>query len=286
VTVEKGYSWEVGVRQLFAFGSSDPRTAPWKGFVDVAGFGMHFNDMIEFGLDNYVFSNTRKVHFRAYNIPKAQIMGGEITAGLSGSMGSVDVNFSGSLTLINAINPDGEKGLDGKDSLVYELWQTENLRNGRYQYYRPEPGDPLYAQYNRYMTDQPYTLKYRSPVMYRGSFDIGYTMDANKFKHRFGVVVNRRYDAHIVNVDKIFVQQVVPVVRGADAFRTKHNFGANVTDLIVSYTRTNKMKSFGKRTFAQTASFHIFNIFNEEYITIPGTLGAPRSFALQYKFQF
>lgn len=117
------------------------------------------------------------------------------------------------------------------------------------------PGEP----------DRPYTLKYRNEWLVRTRANIGWK--------GYSVGANYSYNSHIVNVDKVFlIDLAVPDVA---AFRAENNTGWDVLDLV-----------FQADWAPHTVSFHVFNALNEEYMTVPGTIGEQRSYALQWKAEF
>lgn len=262
IKVEKGYTAEVGVKQLFKF-------SDWKGFIDLSAFTMQFENMVEFLFDRNNSSFT-SFGFAAQNISNASINGLEINGYIDGKAGNWIFSYGGGATFIDPINKNGLKtfrvyGLDANgniDSTKIEEVQFDG---------KDDPSLVLGAGYffvseeekQKAYNDQPYTLKYRSKITLRNSFEIGYK--------QVTAMINHRYNSHMVNVDKIFVL----AIPGAKEFREKHNKGANVFDLIISYQiRKNVL------------SFHIFNVLNEEYALIPGSMGAQRSFCLQYRWNF
>lgn len=254
IKVEKGYTAELGVKQMFKFGD-------WKGFVDISAFTMQFNNMVEFLFDRER-STLSSFGFSAQNISSASINGLEFNGYIDGKVGNWIFSWGGGLTLIDPINKDGiktvtYKNANGVDTTeVFDGNDDPNLVliAGRYV------GNPDSIKITN---DQPYTLKYRSKTTFRSSLEIGYK--------QLTAMVNYRYNSHMVNVDKIFGL----AIPGALDFRKKHNKGAHVVDLILSY-----------QIRKNTLSFHIFNVFNEEYALIPGSMGAQRSYCLQYRWNF
>ncbi|MCS7086176.1 MAG: hypothetical protein NZ534_08900, partial [Bacteroidia bacterium] len=137
--------------------------------------------------------------------------------------------------------------------------------------------------------DRPYTLKYRNKWLIRANFTLSYK--------QFSFTTNYSYSSPLVNVDKVFlidlIEHKVPLRYGGELpiteellrglglnrlfpdvrrFRAMHNRGWHLVDFVLA-------ANFGPNT----VSFHVFNAFNEEYMTIPGTLGKQRNFAVQWK---
>ncbi len=265
IQVEKGYTAELGVKQMFKFGE-------WKGFLDVSAFTMQFKNMVEFLFDRSN-SNFSSFGFSAQNITNASINGVEINGYIDGKVGNWIFSWGGGLTLIDPVNKDGLKELEyypidpntgEKDTTRIERVKFDGnddpnlvLAIGSYEYIVSE------EQRRKAIQDRPYTLKYRSKTTLRSSLEVGYK--------QFTAMLNYRYNSHMVNVDKIFGL----AIPGAIDFRKKHNKGASVFDLILSY-----------QIRKNVVSFHIFNVFNEEYTLIPGSMGPQRSFCLQYRWNF
>jgi hypothetical protein len=220
--------------------------------------------MVEF-LFNRNNSTFSSFGFSAQNITNASINGLEFNGYIDGKLGNWIFSWGGGLTLIDPVNKNGLKELEyhpnGDTTKIEKVKFDGNddpnlvLRN---YYYAVSEEMKKKAQ-----NDQPYTLKYRSKTTFRSSLEIGYK--------QVSAMINYRYNSHMVNIDKIFGL----AIPGAIDFRKKHNKGAHVVDLILSYQiRKNVL------------SFHIFNVFNEEYALIPGSMGPQRSYCLQYRWNF
>lgn len=111
--------------------------------------------------------------------------------------------------------------------------------------------------------DRPEFLKYRSQHMGRATVSIGY--------RKWSFSTNFRYLSKIENID----QFLLLVIQDLRTYMPQHQTGYRVYDFILGYD------------FGQTAlSLHVMNALNEEYMTIPGTLGEQRRFTLQWKVQF
>jgi hypothetical protein len=125
----------------------------------------------------------------------------------------------------------------------------------------------------RFVNDVPYTLKYRNRVLGRATAYVGYK--------NVTLTCNWRYASHMENVDKLFL--AVPGLGESVRLRevSRQNNGNHVFDFILSY----HLKGENKK-YSSTVSLHAFNAFNEEYLTIPGTMGQPRSYAVQYRLTF
>jgi hypothetical protein len=154
--------------------------------------------------------------------------------------------------------------------------------------------------------DRPYTLKYRSRFLAR--------LNAEVFFKNFSWAVNYRYTSPIENVDKyllIDLYEHMPTLKKAFGALTGLPPDLALTlpdDLVKEYLAANGIPRLFPDTRAYrranasgwhevdfvlsyksavgTVSFHVFNALNTEFMTLPGTMGPQRSFAVQYKVEF
>ncbi|MCX8112232.1 MAG: TonB-dependent receptor [Bacteroidia bacterium] len=251
VKIERGYSAEVGLRQYLKVGES------LKGFVDVSVFRMEFKDMVEFQVSTEAFlAGFPGLPFAAINLSRAFIQGIEPIWGFRFERNKLFASFSGGLTLIEPINPDGSKELDTMNNIAGAF----TVLNAALQ--APAPGDPSY----NIARDIPYTLKYRNKQILRAILEIGYGS--------VSLTTNFRYSSGITNVDKLFFLLGAlnnDQLAGLEEFyRNYASKPYTVWDFILAY-------EVGKVRW----SFHLFNAFNRIYSTLPGTLNEQRSFAVQ-----
>jgi outer membrane receptor protein involved in Fe transport len=167
-------------------------------------------------------------------------------------VGPVKIQFNGGYTYINPIDPEGDKSMDGNDD--------------------PRQLIPALSFFPT-LPDRPYTLKYRSKHLVRGSYTVEY--------RKVSMTVNGRFNSKIINVDKLLLFDIIPAMAvnpGARSFREMSNHGFTVLDAMVGYEFGKKGRSY--------ISAHVFNLTNQEYMTVPGLLGEQRSYAMQYKLAF
>ncbi|MCS7086003.1 MAG: TonB-dependent receptor, partial [Bacteroidia bacterium] len=295
IEVERGWTAEIGARQLY-------RTADEKfiGFFDAAVFHMQFNRMVEFWADvEHILENASlaspNIAFKAQNISNVTITGVEPTLHSEIKLGpKLVLALGGGLTYIHPIDREGKKSWDGDDSTDVLVQKVVPILLGARD--RSVVG----------FQDRPYTLKYRSKLLCRFNAEIAF--------ESFSFSVNYRYTSPIVNVDKyllIDLYEHMPTLKKAfgaalglppeaalalpdelvknfmaangiprlfpdtRAYRRAHPSGWHEFDFVVSHRFR-----FG------TFSFHVFNAFNAEFMTLPGTMGPQRSFAVQYKVEF
>jgi iron complex outermembrane receptor protein len=197
IGAERGYSAEAGIRQAFK-----AEGAAWqvRGFLDLAGFLMEFEDMVEFGITTrrIAFPNV-DIRFSSINVANARIPGAELTGLLTvENLGrGLLFSLSGGATRIeprdlNAVAPEN---------------QLDLIR---------VPTDVL----NPDKVDQPPFLKYRSRWTVRAS--------ATAAWRGLSLTGNLRYKSFTENID----QYLFLVVDDLAAFRDLYPRGDLVLDLI------------------------------------------------------
>jgi len=250
---EKGWSSELGFKQLVKLGSS------WKGFFDVAAFINEYSNMTEFTFGifkpdtmgnlqftdpnalNYLFN---WVGFQAQNAEKARITGIEFSFNSQGKIGEVELTSLLGYTYMNPIS----------------------LNN-----------DPAYRA--KFSDASSNMLKYRFNHLAKA--DIQATF------RKFSLGISFRYNSFMKNIDKIFENSVEAVLSGGEngtifilpglkEYRKNNNSGALVFDTRFIYHITKEMK----------LNLIVNNLFNAEYVSRPADLQAPRNFLLQLQYAF
>jgi iron complex outermembrane receptor protein len=217
-----------------------------KGFVDAALFTMRFKDMVEFWVDPDKAVLGGKFRFRAQNVSRANIDGFEVNANLDAQV----------TQKLNIFFSGGLTYVDPRDLDGSAEWEGDDSKTDS------EVGAAILFGGQ---LDRPQTLKYRNRWLVRSNLQLTY--------QKFSISSNYSYTSHMVNVDKAFLFE--SIFNGTRSFRAVNNKGWHLFDFIFAY-----------QLQKNTISFHIFNAFNEEYMTIPGTLGEHRNFAIQYKIEF
>jgi len=250
---EKGWSSELGFKQLVKLGSS------WKGFFDVAAFINEYSNMTEFTFGifkpdtmgnlqitdpnalNYLFN---WVGFQAQNAEKARITGLELSFNSQGKIGEVELTSLLGYTYMNPISLN----FDSK----YRAQFSDKCSN---------------------------MLKYRFNHLAKA--DIQATF------RKFSLGISFRYNSFMKNIDKIFENSVEAVLSGGEngtifilpglkEYRKNNNSGAIVFDTRFIYHITKEMK----------LNLIVNNLFNAEYVSRPADLQAPRNFLLQLQYSF
>lgn len=276
INVERGWSAEVGVRQLAKFGA-------FKGFVDAAAFTMQFKDLAEFYADTASLLRGEAA-FTAQNVSAANVTGGELILGFDWKpVKNFGVLMDVGVTFTNPVDFDGKKSWDGDDSTdvvaaaaIRALGRNTSLAG------LIAPPVPIPA-------DRPYILKYRNKWLVRANLTLSYK--------QFSFTTNYSYSSPLINVDKVFlidlIEHNVPLRGGGELPITEELLrGLGLTRLFPDVRRFRAMQNKGWHLVdfvlaanygRNTISFHVFNAFNEEYMTIPGTIGKQRNFAVQWK---
>lgn len=255
VKPENGFSTEIGLRQGYAFGPKEKR---FIGFVDVAGFMMRYNQMMEFGLDTLWIqlfpTKGTNAYFSTRNVTDARITGFEFTTINSYATKNFQFNFSGGVTYLVPINLNAVAEKNQLDLSYFNI----SAFNG------PAVNQMVIDVNDTTKFDQPKELKYRNRTLVRASGGIQYK--------QFGFNANYRYRSFMKSVD----QYLYLVVGDMADFRKRHTNDEHVFDFILSYDITNNHR----------LNLAIDNVFNKEYTIIPGTLGEQRKFTLQYQVTF
>ena len=255
---EKGWSSELGFKQLVKLGSS------WKGFFDVAAFINEYSNMTEFTfgiynpltgeslssngiLDTEAYNEliaqgivlSQLVGFRATNAEKARITGLEFSFNSQGKIGEVELTSLLGYTYMNPIslNQDPTYRISFSDS-------TSNM------------------------------LKYRFKHLVK--------MDIQATYKKFSLGISLRYNSFMKNIDLMFEEPILTdtgqqfILPGLREYRKNNSNGALVFDSRFIYHITKEMK----------LNLIVNNLFNAEYVSRPADLQAPRNFLLQLQYAF
>lgn len=265
---ETGYSMELGLRQGYMFGETNQTTKQFngfKGYVDVAGFMMRYNQMMEFGVDTVMLSVGPNGNpnfgalFSTRNVTDARISGIEFTTINSYTMNDLTFNFSGGFTYLSPKNLHPNPDSAQLDLSMFNAAGKTDLDNEL---------NPVLLQINyQFRSDSPKELKYRNKWLTRATIGANYK--------GFGLTSNFRYRSFTKTMD----QYLYLAVSDLKYFRDKHPNGEAVMDLILSY-------DFKAAKTNSTISLTVDNLFNAEYWVIPGTLAPQRTFTMQYQFKF
>lgn len=197
---ERGWSAEIGVKQVFKIGQ-------WKGIFDVAGFVNHYYNMIEFAFgiynpDSITLNLTPGspgylydwIGFKAQNAEEAQITGIEFSFNCEGKIKNVELN-----------------------SLIgYTYMEPKSLNS-----------DPIYT--STFSDSGTTLLKYRFNHLFR--FDLEATF------YNISIGASSRYNSYMSNIDAIFEADIfgTEILPGLKDYRSKNQNGSLVFDSRLSY---------------------------------------------------
>lgn len=244
---ESGWSSELGARGLF-------RSGRLKGYVDVAGFLMHFDNMMEFSFGRWGSGGATLFDdfgFRSINVGSTRVSGLELST-----------------------------------AMEYQIASATSLRlMGGITYMDPKPLEPdhVYATHPGLLPTSPEVeLSYNSTSSNPGSGVLKYRyqhlgkLDAQLETNRFMVGFSLRYNDFMQNIDGIFIDplfsQFIPDVEAA---RERNQNGDWIMDARVRYQATQDV----------SVSFVVNNLFNREYYPRPALIGPMRSFVLQLRYK-
>lgn len=198
---ETGFSGEIGFRQGYELNTGfEGRLG---GYIDIAGFRMQYEDMIEFGFTG-LDSMLRPV-FSTRNVADAQITGIEITTQNFMEINDWTLGLGGGITLIN---PKNLNAVPIEQQLNLEDIDTNPIR--------------VFDIFDPDLSDQPELLKYRNKFTARFTGTVAYGP--------VGITANYRRRSNLESID----QYLYLAVGDLAYFRQTHPDGYHELDLIVS----------------------------------------------------
>ncbi|MGZ3865794.1 MAG: TonB-dependent receptor [Bacteroidia bacterium] len=253
---EKGWSAEIGVKQGFKIGN-------FKGFADVAGFVMHYYNMIDFVFKYDTVGKTAEIFnapkplselvkhagFQSQNIGRANIPGIDISLTGTGKIGPIKIDLLSGFTYTKPINPLFNPKTDTTGTLRSNL------------------------------------LRYRNTTMFKADVQLTYK--------QFSIGWSTRYADQMKNIDvrmekPLIYETMDPSVTsiynlpdfyllpGLKKYREQHPFGIWVNDFRIGYQASEHLK----------LSFLINNVLNAEFMSRPGLIEQPRTFVFQMSIKF
>jgi len=248
---ESGWSAEIGIKQGVRLGN-------WMGYLDVAGFLMQYEDMMEFSFGPWGDPNTKPMQgfgFKSLNVGKTQIGGLEISLNGQGKINDkLTINVLAGYTYMNhkSLTPDEVYGYgynhgDTIEDVIYDQSVT----------YNNSSSDSTLLKY-RYN----HIAKLDLEIIYK-KLSIGGSFRSNDFMR---------------NIDKIFTtafvsgdENMVGMIPGINDAREKFKDGDFLIDTRIGYQYNDNIR----------VSFIIDNLLNREYMSRPADMRPPRMFALQ-----
>ena len=222
------------------------RIGSWKGMLDVAGFINQYKNMVEFAFGLY---NPDDIQIDLFD-PESP---GYIMkwAGFKAT-NAEDARITGFEVSFNSEGKIGQVEL--RTLLGYTYMNPISLnRDSAYR-----------ATFSDTTTDM---LKYRFNHLVKADIEAEYK--------GFNLGVSCRYNSYMRNIDAVFEatlpgnNEILPGLRG---YRERNNKGNIVFDARVGYNFNKKYR----------VNFMVNNLLNEEYMTRPGDIQAPRHYMLQF----
>lgn len=238
---ESGWSAELGFKQGLQVGKL-------KGFVDIAGFWMRYNDMMEFTFARWAditdINQFFGLGFKSVNIGTTDIQGFEISTALEYTHGKNRWQLFGGYTFMSPTIADPNE-VFATAFAIGELW-PDSLT------YANTSSDPSGVLKYRYQHLIKFDLQYD-----RGPWTLGASTRMNDF---------------MANVDQIFVSDLfASQVPGIGSSRARLNSGDVVWDFRIGYAFNSNFK----------LRFLVENAFNREVLVRPAKLGPPVRYVLQ-----
>ena len=233
---ENGWSAEIGIKQGLKINN-------WMGYLDIAGFLMEYDDMMEFTFGKWEESrgdaNFYGNGFKSVNIGETQISG-------------LEISISGQGKVTNNIRM--------------------NILTG-YTYMRPislTPDNVYTTTFNG--TDLTYTNSSSDPSALKYRYNHIAKMDAELIYKKLSLAGSYRYNDFMKNIDAIFASDIFEIfVPGISEARSNGQNGDFIIDARLGY-QFNDVIRFG---------FVVNNLLNREYMSRPANMMPQRTFAFQ-----
>ena len=257
---ESGWSAEIGIKQGIKFGN-------WMGYLDIAGFLMRYDDMMEFTFDAWggPLMPLYGFGFKSVNVGETQISGIEVSANGQGKItNNITINILAGYTYMNPVSLDLDKA-----------YATNYY--GNEVTYRASSSDIS-------------RLKYRYRHLAKIDTEIKYK--------RFSLGNSIRYNSFMENIDWIFTTPLINgnyadnplrddpstwtggtgshdneigMIPGINAAREKFKNGDFIIDIRAGYNFNEQIR----------LGIIINNLLNREYMSRPADMKMPRTYAMQ-----
>ena len=241
---ENGWSAELGIKQVIKYNS-------WLGYIDIAGFIMQYDDMMEFtfgrfGEDNG-FENFLGYGFKSVNVGKTQISGVELSILGAGNISSnIKVNILAGYTYINPISLTPNEVYITLENPMLNIFGQEEISD---------------LTYNN-SSSNPKVLKYRYQHLAK--------LDLELVRKKISLGTSFRYNDFMKNIDAIFADEFFSwLVPGIPEARENGKNGDFIIDSRFYYQINNYIK----------AGIVINNLLNKEYMNRPANMMPPRTIA-------
>ena len=271
---ENGWSAEIGIKQGLKFGK-------WKGYIDIAGFLMEYDDMMEFTFGSFgdtvefdMNLNTGDIElkkgmgFKSLNIGGTRISGLELSLAGSGKLTkNIEINILAGYTYIKPIIKD-------PDNIYYTTIST-NVSNGQVA----GAPDTVNISYSGSSSD-PSVLKYRYQHIAKLDLEIQYK--------KLSLGGSLRYNDFMKNIDKIFTEGLTNGQVLDLGINSSRGDNPNTTNVVETHDKKDIMIDI-RAGYQMTKNIRlgaiVNNLMNVEYIARPADMKSPRTFALQLSYK-
>jgi outer membrane cobalamin receptor len=254
---EKGWSGEIGWKQLVKMGE-------WKGAVDAAVFINEYSNMTEFTFGAYNPVTGDKLNWLGAGPASPEdsaVWNSLISQGLS-------IN---NLIGFQAQNAERARitGLELSFNSSGKIKQVDITSLIGYTYLNPITLNVNQNYTETFSDTTTRMLKYRFRHMFKADLQVSYK--------KFSAGISCRYNSHMKNIDKIFENSIggTEILPGLKEYREIYNKGALVFDTRIMFEAYKNLK----------VNLVTNNIFNNEYVSRPGDIQAPRNFIIQLQYE-
>ena len=247
---EFSVNMEGGIKQGFKIGS-------FTGYLDAVVFQQDFDRFVEFSFGRWISSLSPAdylgVGFRSVNTGGARITGYELEVAGKGKIGPMDITILAGWTHTTPVSTTPSEP---------------------YAYGVPFGNETIAIRYSNTSYDTADNiLKYRVRDLFRSDVGLGWK--------KFTGGVSVRYNSHVRNIDKAFVDfdagppgpDILPV--GVKGWMETHTTGDWLVDARFGYKLTEQLK----------ATVIVSNLSNEVYAVRPMAIEAPRSWQVQLAWE-
>ena len=247
---EFSVNMEGGIKQGFKIGS-------FTGYLDAVVFQQDFDRFVEFSFGRWISSLSPAdylgVGFRSVNTGGARITGYELEVAGKGKIGPMDITILAGWTHTTPVSTTPSEP---------------------YAYGVPFGNETIAIRYSNTSYDTADNiLKYRVRDLFRSDVGLGWK--------KFTGGVSVRYNSHVRNIDKAFVDfdagppgpDILPV--GVKGWMETHTTGDWLVDARFGYKLTEQLK----------ATVIVSNLSNEVYAVRPMAIEAPRSWQIQLAWE-
>jgi len=269
---ESGWTAEIGLKKTL-------KIKDFKGYIDLVGFVMEYNDMMEFtmGIWGPASENLYGLGFSSKNVGKTRIPGVELTINGAGKVtDNVDIRILSGITYSYPYSVFPNNPYEYVN-LQFNTFQDSVFQNSLANIVLNGNNDSTYTFVNT-SSDSTGLLKYRNHFTMRLDFEL-------IFKEKFTFGFSHQYSSRMANIDYAFVSDVFntppspylqTVDLGINRTLDQLNTGYHLFDIRLKY---NVNETF-------TLGFLCENVFNSSYLIRPAYMGSPRTFMFQLKKEF